>query len=777
MISFLLAFLKSKLQTPSGSSLNDENYVDSAKPTSQRKVSISSKVSNSSNSKNFLPNQTKSNSQTILKPASQPCPQATPQSISRSILQIEKSVKIISIVIKQLLELLNRWSQREVSFARVSEIQVCLENELDITYEVFAAINIETSDLEHYAELLRTALKKTLSQEASIEGFDNILLQIRYLTNYLLLGLKCKKEKLHHNLLGDIKDDKSIPGNNCTKSSFITSLGPFKIDDFLVKDDIQRDKEYRASCITNHVVLNDNISSSFLGSEQTLPDQVSPAPTKKENFSSPPPPPPPPLSSKNAFAALERRGILKRRALRTHSSDQICKYLCVSPKFTRNTGFQSYEFKNASALNKKNQFLLSPSLPPKELSSLKPYLDSPTFPQNTGIQSYKIDNTSSLNSKNQKISGPILTPPPLNDLILFLHYKKNVKKFLLSGGYSNLSMERLQLAFIEKFALNIHHNDADLPAIYIQDPVSSIRYELEDLNDIKDRSLLFLNVGAPNQGKCQKDEGLSDIKKMMEDIKTLADKQQVSIQQISDRQQHIAKELCQIQTTVSSISRDINHRAAQNCTTSGPYSINILGQKEELEGIYRDLANLRQSYSSYQSEIQNSLNSVRKVSKNFQKVAAEVYLPDTINDYGRKYVDDKKQSINKECEKLVVNVDDLLNAVKELRLDVAVRGVDPLPRKLQTVSKDMAVAEVKLKKLKEIINGENLIWNKTWDKEIQRVRDDRENMRIYQGLVDELQDDVTKASRILSLVKSVPKVQIKISHVPVVPHHEDKHDF
>jgi hypothetical protein len=53
-----------------------------------------------------------------------------------------------------------------------------------------------------------------------------------------------------------------------------------------------------------------------------------------------------------------------------------------------------------------------------------------------------------------------------------LQYKSRIKKFVLPDGYDELSIARLQLAFIEKFSWNTHSNGEDLPEIYIQDPVS-----------------------------------------------------------------------------------------------------------------------------------------------------------------------------------------------------------------------------------------------------------------------------------------------------------------
>ncbi|KAN0073894.1 hypothetical protein V8E54_007831 [Elaphomyces granulatus] len=64
------------------------------------------------------------------------------------------------------------------------------------------------------------------------------------------------------------------------------------------------------------------------------------------------------------------------------------------------------------------------------------------------------------------------------------------KRRKVSSSFDD-TLERLQRAFIETFELNTHYN---LPKVYIQHPATGIQYELEDVADVKDLSVLVLNV-------------------------------------------------------------------------------------------------------------------------------------------------------------------------------------------------------------------------------------------------------------------------------------------
>lgn len=74
-------------------------------------------------------------------------------------------------------------------------------------------------------------------------------------------------------------------------------------------------------------------------------------------------------------------------------------------------------------------------------------------------------------------------------IILFLGIGKDVKKVHYTG---ELSIPALRMLFIERFGYS--SGLSDFPSIYIKDPVTNISYELEDLEDVKNNSVLSLNI-------------------------------------------------------------------------------------------------------------------------------------------------------------------------------------------------------------------------------------------------------------------------------------------
>ncbi|KAK5114991.1 hypothetical protein LTR85_010029 [Meristemomyces frigidus] len=351
------------------------------------------------------------------------------------------------------------------------------------------------------------------------------------------------------------------------------------------------------------------------------------------------------------------------------------------------------------------------------------------------------------------------SPQPGKELTLFLQYKSKIKKFLLPDG-GDLSIPRLQLAFIEKFAWNTHNNGVDLPEIYIQDSVSGVRHELEYLSDIKERSVLVLNVEALDEVKRHFDDGIGGLRRIVEDIKTGLVDQQSALQLVSSHQQETAKD-------IASIAAAPPAATSASATASRPTAGHVrntsvkdrVDQLEELQSLRRDLAVVRQTYTSFVSDINASMATIRSKATSVKKAAASAVLPDLDSSSGRSYVNKGKKQLSDDSESVVNRVDDLQDLVEDLRKDVVSRGVRPIPRQLETVSKDISTATSDLKKIQEYLRKEKPIWTKIWEKELQVVCDDRDLLTMQEELAADLEDDLEKAAATFALVEQATKQQ------------------
>ncbi|KAK7977196.1 Bud site selection protein 6 [Apiospora saccharicola] len=352
------------------------------------------------------------------------------------------------------------------------------------------------------------------------------------------------------------------------------------------------------------------------------------------------------------------------------------------------------------------------------------------------------------------------SPPLTKDLTLFLQYKSKVKKFVLPEGYADLTIGRLQLAFIEKFSWNTTTNGSDLPEIYIQDPVSGVRHELEDLSDIKDRTVLALNVEVLDEVKRHIDDGIGSLKKAVEEVKQNVDDQGAAIQRVSDRQLEAAKEMTRLASLPPQV---VESSGAKSASPGGKLNPS---QLRELQSLKRDLAVLRQTYSSFQTDIQSSMSSLRNKAANVKVAAAKASVPAVEGDSGYSYVTKGRKQLNTDSDRLVGRVDDLQDLIEDLRKDVVHRGVRPLPRQLEDVSKDISGLAQELGKVREYMKREKPIWTKIWEKELEDVCQGRDELKVMEDLMVDLVDDLDKATETFTLVEQATKEQMKDSTTP-----------
>ncbi|KAJ4399442.1 Bud site selection protein 6 [Didymella pomorum] len=354
---------------------------------------------------------------------------------------------------------------------------------------------------------------------------------------------------------------------------------------------------------------------------------------------------------------------------------------------------------------------------------------------------------------------PEQSPQAGKELTLFLQYKSKIKKYVFSDG-SELSAGRLQLAFIEKFAWDTHRH-GELPEIHIQDPVSGVRYELEDLNDIKERSVLVLNVEQLDEVKNHIDDKFGGLRELVESIKTVVTDQQSAIDRVAERQQQTARELAGIAAAPPSSARNsalLPSRPLQGGTPPEG-TLASAAQLSEVQSLRRDLAVVRQTYTSFVQDIQASMSAVRTKATAVKSTAVKAALPTLDGDTGRAYINTGKKNLQDESEKIVNRVDDLQDLVEDLRKDVVMRGVRPLPRQLEVTAKDLSKATAELKKLQDFLAKEKPLWTKIWEQELQTVCEERDLLTMQEELAADLQDDLEKATQTFELVEQATKQQ------------------
>ncbi|ETI22045.1 hypothetical protein G647_06116 [Cladophialophora carrionii CBS 160.54] len=348
------------------------------------------------------------------------------------------------------------------------------------------------------------------------------------------------------------------------------------------------------------------------------------------------------------------------------------------------------------------------------------------------------------------------SPQQGKELTLFLQYRSKIKKFVLADGYEELTIARLQLAFIEKFAWNTQHDGAELPEIYVQDPVSGVRHELEDLSDVKDRCVLVLNVEALDEVKKHFDEGIGGLQKTLDGVRSLLEGQGTLMQRFSDRQLETSKEMARMSAIPAQHPTRTPTLAQGKFTPSAAASASTL---QEIQSLRQEIAVLRQTYSTMTSDFSAAMSDIKAKAANVKAVAAEAANASYKGDAGRAHINEGKKTLSDDSEALVNRVDDLSDIVEELRKDVVSRGVRPLPRALEDISKEISAAAKQLAKVKDFVKREKPIWTKIWEQELQIVMTERDDLTQQDELLNDLDGDLDDITNVFKLVEEATKQQ------------------
>jgi len=351
------------------------------------------------------------------------------------------------------------------------------------------------------------------------------------------------------------------------------------------------------------------------------------------------------------------------------------------------------------------------------------------------------------------------SPASQKELTLFLQYKTRIKKFVLPGGYEDLTLARLQLAFIEKFAWHSHNNGADLPEIYIQDPVSGVRHELEDLSDVKDRSVLVLNFEVLDEVKKHFDDGIGGLRSTLEGVRSLLDGQTTMMQRFGDRQLEASKDMARLSATPTpraARASAMDPSKTPSGSTPAPASE---GQLQEVSNLRRDIAVLRQTYSSMSSDFAAAMKDIKAKAANVKAAAETAATPTYEGNAGRTHVNEGKKTLMHDSEALVNRVDNLSDTVEDLRKDVVSRGVRPRPRDLEVLSKEISAVSKDLTRVKEFMKREKPIWTKIWEQELNLVCTERDDLTQQEELMGDLFGDLEDVQNVFNLVEEAMKQQ------------------
>ncbi|EIM86409.1 AIP3-domain-containing protein [Stereum hirsutum FP-91666 SS1] len=412
-----------------------------------------------------------------------------------------------------------------------------------------------------------------------------------------------------------------------------------------------------------------------------------------------------------------------------------------------------------------------PRTPSPTKASLAP---APSTAAQAPIPSVPIESTST-EQRPPPASSPDGTPDQ-GPIKAFLQVGREVKKAMIEPG---LTFGSLRMLFVDKFAYN--PGQEDFPAIYIRDPSSGVQYELEDMDEVKQNSLLSLNIEPLDQIKQHIDIQISGLSQELRDLrKAVADSRPQPrpslVQSLpdpptpapanrpTDRQlQTVARRLSRMNTRddtstpMSAMTMSISSQPLQPQMTGASimseYSNRVVSdlrtQFDEVQNLRRDLGIMRQLYTEFSKQTKESLGALKTQTQKVRQMAT------TQVSGARAYIDTGKQKLDLRSQNVLTKMEELQDTVESVKDDVLKRNVSPKSNVLRSVKDDMEAMAAELESLKEHIKTIKPMWKKTWGEELQSIVEEQQFLNHQEEFLGDLLEDHKAVVEIFGHVEKV----------------------
>lgn len=400
-----------------------------------------------------------------------------------------------------------------------------------------------------------------------------------------------------------------------------------------------------------------------------------------------------------------------------------------------------------------------------------------------------------------------------NSMSLFLQLGRQTKKVNVdldpTAPFKGLSTGKLRMLFMDKFTYS--PGKEDFPLIYVKDGHSGVTYELEDLTELIDGTILTLNIEPLDQMKQHLDLTLGSITRELRDLKTaMQDRDrewgrristhppdglspQISMApRISDAQfAKAGARVAQYKRATMFFGREQSEgqdedeegrkegeaeaksKDAEESTPVSPTDTNtnttsiirpksggwqmagdqLKKQYEEVLNVRRQLAVMAQIQDDFKSDVGGLLGTLREQAKRVRTIAA-MEVPTE-----RNFIITGKARLDSNSQEVLTLVEDLLDLVDDLKSDVIQRGVKPKPHAMKKLGEDIDRATRGLEELSKYVDLVKPSWKKTWEMELQNIVDEQEFLNHQEGLIADLKEDHANLQDVFHNIQEVVKLR------------------
>ncbi|KAG2223745.1 hypothetical protein INT45_003469 [Circinella minor] len=641
---------------------------------------------------------------------------------------IEQTITILLTCTKKFLEALTSWSMNQLNNDQVIIIYQHLADQFDRVKESLQTAQITMSDVEHIPEELYESLAATLDNyPPSKTALEQHLPAIRNIILRMLQSLKKKQAQLRETTSSSIPllspRRTSAGSNNSTGTMSSSVSSPISSSPRITTATSNSSSNRSSSSSRNNKTGSSDLDMTDINTQNALAELK-----QEEN--------------------LARRSSIRRSIIPTSSS--------TATKIPSST-LQVDTTNNDHNTTSNND---SPITPPRRHPTLIRNSKRELSPQQQRLHEVT---TSEKEKEINKGAFP-----------LFLQVGHQVKKIMWQQ-HEPVTQAALGMAFLQKFDLKDKNNTI----IKIQDPVSKIMYELEDMNDVGPHTLLLLIASHTSslESSLLSQDNVNMISTKLDFIhQTLQENQKL-------HQNHF-------ETPMTKSMMTTQKKESTNCNAENLDHTILKQQQDEVEYLRRDLGVLRQVAKEFQQDTTTLLHELKNAiattpiitetknmhsyapttrnSKEEQQQQQQQRADDDAGDNNsnianinsqRNYVIETKQRAEHVSTEITRRMQDLQDTIEQLKLDVTQRRCRPSQTQLEHCDKETKSLEQEIEQLSKLLKSVKPTWKHTWEIELQTVVKEQQFLKEQENLLLDLHDDHADLLHILKQLQKISEIQ------------------
>lgn len=214
-------------------------------------------------------------------------------------------------------------------------------------------------------------------------------------------------------------------------------------------------------------------------------------------------------------------------------------------------------------------------------------------------------------------------------------------------------------------------------------------------------------------------------------------------------------------TTDESTTTPSNHEE-KNTTIS---TQQLQSQLKEIETLRRDMAVLRQLQREMRESTDGVVQELKDKAEELRKQDEESKDKQTARAAARLFIEEGKEKVLADSDKITGRLEDLQDTVDQLKLDVTQRKCRPSEAQMAHCKKERDMVSKEIEEFGEYLVSVKPRWKKTWEMELQTIVKEQQMLKEQEGLLLDMRDDLAALVEVYDQLEKICAYQKKAKPV------------